>query len=160
MSGGAERSFRWANSNDHLALGGVMFDAVRNGQSLYSEAQRKAWVPEPRSGAEWSDRLSRQDIIIAEAADRIVGFMSLADGGYIDFAFIRPEAQRTGLFRQMFEQIHNRARTKGHALLWVHASLMAEPAFTALGFTIRKRENVALGAERFDRFEMEMPLSA
>ena len=100
-----------------------------------------------------------QDIIVAETDTGIVGFMSLAAGGYIDFAYIRPEAQHTGLFRQMFEGIHERARAKGYELLWVHASLMAEPAFTALEFTIRKREEVVIGAERFERFEMEKLLT-
>ena len=150
-----ERSFRWANSNDHLALGEVMFDAVRNGPSPYSESQRQAWVPEPRHGQAWSDRLSPQDISVAETAARIVGFMSLAASGYIDFAYIRPEAQHTGLFRQMLERIQDRGRSKGHETLWVHASLMAQPAFTALGFTIKKREDVVIGTERFERFEME-----
>ena len=83
--------------------------------------------------------------------------MSLAAGGYIDFAYIRPEAQHTGLFRQLFELIDERASVKGHDLLWVHASLMAQPAFAALGFTVRKREEVVIGAERFERFEMARP---
>src|SRR3989337_2811797 len=95
---GVERSFRWAASSDYRALADVMFDAVRNGPSPYSDGQRQTWVPAPRSGPEWSDRLSQQDIIVAETGPRIVGFMSLAAGGYIDFAYIRPEAQHTGLF--------------------------------------------------------------
>lgn len=150
-----QRTFRWANSNDHDALGEVLFDAVRNGQSLYSENQRQAWVPEPRRGQAWSDRLSEQDIIVAETAARIVGFMSLTVGGYIDFAHIRPEAQHTGLFRQMLERIQDLGRSKGHETLWVHASLTAQPAFTALGFKINKREEVVIGTERFERFEMQ-----
>lgn len=81
--------------------------------------------------------------------------MSLAADGYIDFAYIRPEAQHTGLFREMLERIQDRGRSKGHETLWVHASLMAQPAFTALGFTIKKREDVLIGTERFERFEME-----
>jgi putative acetyltransferase len=136
-----------------------MFDAVRNGDSHYSEQQRQAWVPVPRSGRAWDERLSQQDIVVAETEVGIVGFMSLAAGGYIDFAYIRPAAQRTGLFRQMLEHIHERANAKGHELLWVHASLMAQPAFAALGFTVRKQEEVAIGAERFERFEMEKRIS-
>ncbi len=152
------RSFRWANPNDHQALADVMFDAVRNGPSQYSEKQREAWVPEPRSGKAWNERLSGQEIILAEADGRIVGFMTLAADGYIDFAYIRPEAQHTGLFRQMLDRIHDRASVKGHDKLWVHASLMAQPAFAALGFTVRRREEVAIGAERLERFEMQKEL--
>jgi putative acetyltransferase len=154
-----DRSFRWAEPGDYTTLADVMFDAVRNGPSAYSESQRSAWVPTPRRGAEWNDRLAAQDVIIAESEGEVLGFMSLCANGYVDFAYIRPAAQGTGLFRQMFEQIEKRAASMGIGLLWVHASLAARPAFAAVGFTVRKREEVELGGERLERFEMEKRLS-
>lgn len=135
-----------------------MFDAVRNGESRYTEAQRAAWVPAPRSGPDWEARLRRQEILVAEQEGRALGFVSLADGGYVDFAYIRPEAQHSGLFRQLLSRIVERAAAKGEPRLWTHASLMAEPAFERLGFMIRRREQVTIGDQSFDRCEMEMRL--
>lgn len=135
-----------------------MFDAVRNGDSPYDEQQRRAWLPAPQAGREWEDRLSSQDIIIAEMDGQAVGFMSLAGEGYIDFAYIRPQAQHSGLFRQMFERIEDRALERGDRRLWVHASLMAQPAFAAVGFATVRSESVQLGTEQLQRFEMEKPL--
>ena len=135
-----------------------MFDAVRNGDSPYDEQQRRAWLPAPRAGREWEDRLSTQDIIIAEMDGQAVGFMSLAGEGYIDFAYIRPQAQHSGLFRQMFERIEDCALERGDRRLWVHASLMAQPAFAAVGFATVRSESVQLGTEQLQRFEMEKPL--
>jgi putative acetyltransferase len=149
------RTLKWAEPADHAALGEVMFDAVRNGDSRYSRAQRKAWVPAPRSGPDWSERLSAQDVILAQEGGEVLGFMSLAAGGYIDFAYIRPAAQHSGLFRQMFGRIETLALEKGCSRLWTHASLMAEPAFAALGFSVRHEEVVEIGGERVRRFEME-----
>jgi hypothetical protein len=37
---------------------------------------------------------------------------------------------------------------------------MAEPAFGALGFTVVRREQVTIGAEVFDRCEMEKSIGA
>ncbi len=136
-----------------------MFDAVRNGESRYTEAQRAAWVPAPRSGPDWTARLEGQEIIVAEQDGSGLGFVSLADGGYVDFAYIRPGARRSGLFRQLLERIVERARARGEPMLWTHASLMAEPAFGRLGFTVRRRERVTLGGQVFDRCEMEMRLA-
>lgn len=82
--------------------------------------------------------------------------MSLGEDGYIDFAYIRPRAQGKGLFRQLFAEIERRSHTRGDARLWVHASLMAEPAFAAMGFSIVERQTVAIGSEQFERFEMEL----
>jgi putative acetyltransferase len=152
------RHFRWASAADSDVLADIMFDAVRNGESRYSELQRAAWVPARRSGEDWVARLQRQDVIVAEQDGEAVGFVSLAEGGYVDFAYIRPEAQHTGLFRQLLSRIVERAVAKREPLLWTHASLMAEPAFAKLGFTIRKRARVRIGDQEFDRCEMEKSL--
>ena len=155
----AEPSIRWANGADYPVLADAMFDAVRNGPSQYNERQREQWVPRPRDGAEWVQRLDRQAIALAEAPERILGFMSLAPGGYIDFAYIRPEAQGSGLFRRLYALIEQRAARGGEARLWVHASLMAEPAFAAVGFMVTERQHVSIGDETFERFCMEKHLT-
>ena len=152
------RIFRWASEADYDSLADIMFDAVRNGDSRYTQAQRAAWVPTRRSGPEWEARLTRQDIVLAEDGGIAVGFVSLADGGYVDFAYIRPEAQHTGLFKQLLSRVEDRAIVRGEYLLWTHASLMAEPAFEKLGFAVRRRERVAIGDEFFERCEMEKRL--
>ena len=152
------RSFRWAAADDYDLLADIMFDAVRNGESRYTERQREAWVPVRRTGADWVERLNGQQIIVAEQDGEAVGFMTLAAGGYIDFAYIRPQAQHSGLFRQLLSRIVERAIATRAPLLWTHASLMAEPAFKSLGFTVRRREQVAIGKETFERCEMERRL--
>lgn len=154
-----ERHFRWGCERDHALLADIMFDAVRNGESRYTEAQRSAWVPTRRSGPDWTARLQRQETIVAEQEGRGLGFVSLAEGGYVDFAYIRPEAQHSGLFRQLLSRIVERAIAKGEPRLWTHASLMAEPAFERLGFEVRRREQVTIGGQSFDRCEMEMRLA-
>lgn len=154
------RHFRWATADDYDVLADIMFDAVRNGESRYTEQQREAWVPARRSGLEWMERLQRQHIIVAEQDGTAVGFVSLAEGGYVDLAYIRPEAQHTGLFRQLLTHVVERATANGERRLWTHASLMAEPAFAKLGFTLRKREQVRIGDQDFDRCEMEKSLDA
>ena len=153
------RHFRWASADDNKVLADIMFDAVRNGESRYTEQQRAAWVPVPRSGPELEARLQGQEIIVAEQGGKAVGFVSLAEGGYVDFAYIRPEAQHTGLFRQLLTRIIERATEKDEYLLWTHASLMAEPAFAKLGFRVRRREQVHIGDQAFDRCEMEKLLT-
>jgi putative acetyltransferase len=153
------RHFRWASADDYELLADIMFDAVRNGASGYGEEQRAAWVPAPRTGPEWTARLATQEIVLAEDGGRAVGFVSLAQGGYVDFAYIRPEAQHSGLFRELMARIIERAIERGHASLWTHASIMAEPAFERLGFTVRRREQVAIGDQKFDRSEMELRLN-
>jgi len=145
----------WATPTDYDSLGDIVFDAVRNGPSKYTDAQRVAWVPVRRGGEEWAERLKGQVIAIARDETRFVGFMSLAPEGYIDFAFIRPDAQGSGLFRRLFAMIEDKARSQNEPRLWTHASLMAQPAFAAVGFTVVEHEVVQIGDQRFERAKME-----
>ena len=148
----------WATPTDRAYLAEVIFDAVRNGPSKYTQGQRAAWVPVRRSGPEWEARLAAKDIAIGRDDSRIVGLMSIEAGGYIDFAFIRPKAQGTGLFRRLYDMIETHARAQGEPRLWVHASLMAEPAFAAVGFAVTERQIVQIGGQDFKRALMEKPL--
>lgn len=155
----------WATPTDFDDLGDIVFDAVRNGPSKYTEAQRAAWVPERPStgsgvGEEWAARLKGQVIAIARDETRFVGFMTLAPEGYIDFAFIRPEAQGSGLFRRLFNMIEDKARSQNEPRLWAHASLMAEPAFAAVGFVVVERQLVQIGDESLKRAMMEKILGS
>lgn len=145
----------WATPTEYDDLADIVFDAVRNGPSKYTDAQRVAWVPERRGGEEWAARLAGQVIAIARDETRFVGFMSLAPEGYIDFAFIRPDAQGSGLFRRLFAMIEDKARSQNEPRLWTHASLMAEPAFAAVGFAVVEHEVVQIGDQRFERAKME-----
>ena len=134
-----------------------MFEAVRTGESPYTELQRKAWMPTPREGEEWNARLGAQHIVMAQNDHKIVGFMSLkpeGDKGYVDFAYILLTVRGFGLFRRLYTEIETQARTLGFTTLWTHASLMAHPAFMAMGFDVVKRESVAFNGSSFDRYEM------
>lgn len=151
-------TYRWASEEDFPALADVMFEAVRTGPSPYTETQRAAWVPAPRSGASWSDRLRGQRIILAECERRVLGFMSLAADGYIDFAYIRPQDRGKGIFRALYSHILVFAQAAHESRLWVHASVMAQPAFASLGFREVQKERVRIGDQDFDRALMEKHL--
>ncbi|MCA9103827.1 MAG: GNAT family N-acetyltransferase [Planctomycetales bacterium] len=154
------RRVRICDSADVADLAGIMFEAVRHGPSLYTEEQRAAWVPERRSGPAWEQRLAGQFVYGVEDSGRLVGFMSLEPQGYIDFAYVHPAAQGTGAFRLLYQAIEARATELKLDRLWVHASLMARPAFASVGFAITEEQIVEVGGESLRRFEMEKRLEA
>lgn len=132
-----------------------MFESVRNGASRYTESQRAAWVSAPRKGPEWDERLARQFVLLAIQDERCVGFMSLADHGYVDFAYVLPAFRGKGIFRLLYDEVEREAHRRCLPKLWVHASLNAESAFRAMGFEVKLRERVEIGPEQLDRAEME-----
>ncbi|OAN78686.1 hypothetical protein A8B82_09195 [Sulfitobacter sp. EhC04] len=138
------------------ALGRIMYDAIHHGPSQYSLAERQAWLPTPNAGEGWRARLSAQKVWVAYDKTGPVGFMTL-DGDYIDLAFVAAASQGRGVFRALFAQVEAAAR--GQRRLWTHASLMAQPAFLAVGFRVIRHENVAQGGEVLRRAEMEKMLA-
>lgn len=152
-------AIRLATVNDYDLLGEVMYDAVRHGRSDYSEKQRQAWVPSPQQGNDWHKRLSHQKVLVADELATIAGFMSLADADYIDLAYIRPARQGTGLFRRLFIEVERLAINSNARRLWVHASLMAQPAFTSMGFRVVRDEVVEVRGQSLPRYVMEKVLS-
>lgn len=155
----ARPSIRMATQADYDRLGEVMFHAVRDSNSPYTPEQRQAWVPEVRRGAEWAKRLTGQQIFLAEAEQKIIGFISLAESGYIDLAFVVPNYQGTGLFRELYDELEKRAKEQGEKRLWVHGSIMAQPAFAAMGFDTLAEELVEVKDQTLRRFKMQKLIS-
>jgi putative acetyltransferase len=135
-----------------------MYDAVHHGRSHYSPAQSAAWVPEPPASPAWSAKLNLQRVAVAARTGGPVGFMTLGTGGYIDLAYIAPDFQGSGLFRQLYAMIERAARDDGISRLTVHASLMAQPAFLAVGFRVIRHETVSRAGQLLARAEMEKVL--
>ncbi|WP_373475009.1 hypothetical protein [Sphingorhabdus sp.] len=55
--------------------------------------------------------------------------------------------------------IEEKARSQDEPRLWTHASLMAQPAFAALGFTVIEHQVVQIGDQHLDRAIMEKVIS-
>ncbi len=136
-----------------------MFEAVQHGAPEYTLLQRGAWMSEPRTGADWYERLIHQTVFVAEEANTILGFMGL-DDDYIDLAFVHPQARRRGIFRQLYHEIELVAFGNDLNRIWTHSSLTAQAAFSAFGFTVIHRETVIVRNVELDRFELEKDLAS
>lgn len=150
---------RRANPRDFDALGEVFHAAIREGASAYSEAQRAAWSPSPRNGDAWAAHLETQAIWLAEAPEKLLGFLSLRPDGYVDLAYIRAEAQKQGLFGRLHRELEAEARRLALPRLWTDASLHAKGPFESVGFVVLAPETVMRSGETFKRFRMEKILN-
>lgn len=148
-------SVREPRGAEDAALGALMFDAIHRGPSLYSAAERAAWLAAPNEGPAWSARLSAQHVVVARACGVPVGFITLKED-YIDLAYVAATAQGLGVFRALYTAIEDAAARQKR--LWTHASLMAQPAFLAVGFHVIQHETVARNGEHLRRAEMEKVL--
>ncbi len=150
---------RKAAISDASVLADVFYRAVREGPSPYSQAQRAAWMPRPPGREAFAERLAAKQVLLGEDRGAIIGFMTLETGGYIDLAYILPAYRGRGVFRALFSEIETLARQENEARLWVHASLMAQPAFQAVGFLVMHHETVERAGQILARAQMEKHLT-
>jgi putative acetyltransferase len=126
----------------HLAR--VFHRAVRRSTGAhYSLVQRVAWSPRAGDGADWHDRLSGIETIVAELPSGPVGFMALnAEDSFVDFAYVDPSVRGHGVGAALYAVIEGRARAMGLGHLQTEASRVAEPFFRARGWVVLHRQVV------------------
>ncbi len=132
--------------SDAEALGRVFYRAVREGAATrYSKDQVTAWSPSAPAGEVWRDRLRQAETVVAVQGETPVGFMTLDDKGYLDLAFVLPEAMGKGVSDALYAVLEGRARANGISALSTQASLLAEPFFARHGWTVARRQEVEIG---------------
>jgi putative acetyltransferase len=146
---------------DAPGLAALYHRAVREGAAAhYTEAQRAAWSPAPPNGEEWRRRLVEADTILAELADRLLGFMTLDLGtGWLDFAYVAPEAMGQGVAETLYAVLEGRARAAGLSRIETEASLLAERFFTRRGWLVEKRQEVERNGVRLPNAVMAKSLT-
>ncbi|XWN30876.1 MAG: GNAT family N-acetyltransferase [Devosia sp.] len=120
----------------------------------YSKEERNAWSPAPIDPEVWRRRLDGQQGFVAEADGIIVGFMTLGEGGYIDFAFVHHDHIGKGIGKALFAAVENAARQEGEQRLWAMVSRTAKPFFLGLGFSLVRVNTVARNGVSLENFEM------
>lgn len=135
------RSYR---QGDARALGEIFHRAVHEGAAgRYSKAERDAWSPRPPASRMWEGRLSEADTVVAVEEGVPVGFMSLdLSRGYLDLAYVLPEAMGQGVAAALYAVLESRARASGLARLTTEASHLAEPFFARQGWRVLRRQTV------------------
>ena len=136
----------------------IAVSAIGDIREHYSEAQRAAWISALPCPEGWLGILRRQTVFPGLRNNNVVGFMSLTDNGLIDYAFIRPDSQGQGLFREIYQELESFAIGAQMPMLWTNASLVAEPAIKSVGFTAIEKQRVERSGIHLERTRMKKML--
>ena len=122
--------------------------------SYYDAAQREAWAPAVIDRAQWQTRLASLELLIAEDAQVIAGFIGFSLGGHIDLLSCAPRYTRRGVATALYTAAETRLRTVGAHELFTEASLVAQPFFAGRGFSVQQAQTVMRGAVKVPRMLM------
>ncbi|TDX33735.1 GNAT family N-acetyltransferase [Rhodovulum visakhapatnamense] len=150
---------RRARPGDGAPTRALFHDAVHRGASLsYSPEERDAWSPSPEAPADWEQKLLSRHTVIAEIRGAPVGFMTLGEDGYLDFAYVAPDWTGRGIGRALLQAILREARRAGLGRLSTEASLVARPFFARHGWRETARQSVIRHGVALTNFRMEIDI--
>lgn len=92
---------------------------------------------------------------MARNAERPVGFMTLANDGYIDLAFVDPAHQRRGIGGLLYTQIEALAREAKMERLYSEASHLVRGLFEQKEWTVVQEQQIERAGVRLTNFLME-----
>ena len=131
------RDVRRAVDEDIPGIVEVFWQGVHVGAApIYDAAQRAAWLPVAPAPHAFAARLAGQTVRVAVEGGRIAGFMTLRADGYLDFAYVRPEARGTGTADALHAAILNAAAVAGLTELTARASDLARPFLARRGWHV------------------------
>lgn len=156
---GEDVKVRDYRSADLPAMCRVFYEAVHHAAMPYSSDQRRAWAPAPPDPADWEGRLRDQVVLVAEGDGVLLGFMTLRENGYLDLAYVAPDAQGRGVADALYRQIENQAMDQGLRRLTVAASHPARSFFRRQGWTQVEAQVVSRSGVDLENFRMEKRLS-
>jgi putative acetyltransferase len=141
---------------DTEAIMQLFYDTVHQVNSRdYSQAQVDAWAPKQADIEAWKQSLSSKLTDVAEVEGAIVGFAELETTGHIDRFYCHKNCQRKGVGTQLLKQLESKAISLGIKMLFVEASITAQPFFASQGFVVVRQQEVERRGQKFINFVME-----
>lgn len=154
-------TIRAYDPRDAADLADVFFRSVREvAVSEYTDAQVRAWAPEPRT-AEWAHEEAsdgRLVLVAANEEDRAVAYIDLEPDGHINRLFCAPEAAGQGIASRLYDAVETAAREQGIKRLFTEASELARRLFERKGFVVLERQDLVVRGVDIHNYRMAKAL--
>ena len=152
-------SIRLYRPQDRAAALLVYYRAVREGSAaFYTEAERVAWAPSAEPDLSQPDKLLDQHCLVAEEDERMTGFMSMGSAGYLDMAFVIPEAMGKGTAALLYDGLMAWAKTQKLTHFTVQAAEQSCRFLSRRGWTVDARERLEDGGQIYHLYLMSLDL--
>lgn len=145
--------------DDLPALQRLYYETIHKVSSAdYTQEQVDAWAPAQPDTARWQEKLSHQEVVVAELGGELVGFCSWDHSGYLDFLYVHHAHQRKGVATALYAAAESALKSKSQGRIHTQASTTAQPFFTQQGFRLVKQQTVSIRGVKLPNAIMEKPL--
>lgn len=144
------RAIRPYQPEDRAAATLVYFRAVREGSAAFYTKRNALPGPLRKARTLIGRQLLDQDRLVAEENGRMTGFFSMDPTGYLDMAFVIPEAMGDGTAAQLYDTLMARARARGLTRFTVRAAEQSRRFLSRRGWTVTGHDRLKEGDQVFD----------
>lgn len=132
---------RQSLSSDVEKITQLFYDTIQNiNIKDYSQEELDDWSSWKTDIDKWLARMDEQYFIVAEIQNKIVGFSSLAEDGYLDFMFVDKDTQGQGVASTLLSEIERKALVQNNDLIYSDVSLTAKGFFESKGFIVERQQ--------------------
>ncbi len=120
----------------------------------YNETQINVWVSGIENKKRWADIIENQLVWVSYKNEKITGFITLANGNYIDFLYVHKNYQRQGIARKLYQLVEAEAQKQGENHFTSDVSKTACPFFESVGFNVIKEQTFEKKGVLMTNFKM------
>lgn len=150
---------RQGQTNDLTELQKLFVDTVKAICTAdYDEQQIEVWTSGVDNKQRWDEIMTKQIVIVAQYADKVVGFATLDNGNYIDLLYVHKDHQRQGIAQRLLDEITNEARRLKQTTLTSDVSKTARPFFEKNDFNVLTEQIVKIKSINLTNYKMTKTL--
>lgn len=120
----------------------------------YDKQQIDAWASSVDDKQRWDEIMSKQLVLVAQLADKTVGFATLDNENYIDLLYVHKDYQRQGIAQQLLNNIEAEARRLKQTTIISNVSKTAKPFFESKGFKVLEEQTVIRKGVHLTNYKM------
>ena len=100
----------------------------------YNEEQISVWSDVSGGGHNFSRKITEQNFYVAEFENKIIGFGSITDDGYLDYMYVHKDFQRKGVAKKLLHEIEKKSDELKVEKITSHVSITARGFFEKHGY--------------------------
>lgn len=100
----------------------------------YQPEEITVWSDCYQNTNSWMQNILSQYFLVAIINNKVLGFSSIDDAGYLDFMYIHRDFQRQGIANLLLTEIEQYATQLGLKEIFSHVSKTAQPFFLKSGY--------------------------
>ncbi len=125
----------------------------------YDAAQIAAWAPLDIDMGFVKQKFQDINPYVVVEEGVIMGYADVQADGYIDHFYCHHQHQGRGIGRTLFTALLQEAKERRIPSLYSNVSVTARPFFAAMGFSVDKEQQIAVGDQRLRNYRMTLNLN-